>query len=113
MEANRRLERVGYDLAVTRDLTRIIRPRGRIAMVGLFNSQLGRIDLDALVVNNITLKGSLGSPNVWEETIHLMETAKIRAGPLITERRALSEAAEVFQMMAERRPDLVKAVLVP
>ena len=82
-------------------------------MVGLFNSQLGEFDLDALVVNNITIKGSLGSPNVWEETIHLLETGRIRAAPLITERRPLSEAAEVFRMMAERRADLVKAVLLP
>jgi L-iditol 2-dehydrogenase len=99
--------------AVTADLLRIVRPRGRIAVVGLFNSQKGEIDLDALVVNNITLKGSLGSPNVWEETLHLLETGAIRAGPLITHRRALSEALQVLQMMEERQPDLIKAVLVP
>jgi L-iditol 2-dehydrogenase len=99
--------------AVTADLLKIVRPRGRIALVGLFNSQKGEIDLDALVVNNITLKGSLGSPNVWEETLYLLETGAIRAGPLITHRRPLSEALQVLQMMEERRPDLIKAVLLP
>jgi L-iditol 2-dehydrogenase len=99
--------------AVTADLLKIVRPRGRIAMVGLFNSQKGEIDLDALVVNNITLKGSLGSPNVWEETLHLLETGAIRAGPLITHRRPLPEALAVLEMMEERQPDLIKAVLVP
>jgi len=99
--------------AVARDMIRIVRPRGRIAVVGLFNSQMGEIDLDALVVNNITIKGSLGSPGVWEETIHLLESGQIRATPLITHRRPLSEAAEVLAMMAERRPNLIKAVLLP
>ena len=99
--------------AVTRELMKIICPRGRIAMVGLFNSQRGELDLDALVVNNITLKGSLGSPNNWDETLHLMETGQIKAAPLITERRPLAEAAAVFKMMAERRPELIKAVLLP
>ena len=98
---------------VTRNLLKIVRPRGRIAMVGLFNSQRGEIDLDALVVNNITIRGSLGSPNVWDETIHLMESGRIRTGPLITGRYPLSEAEKVFQMMAERSPNLIKAILLP
>jgi threonine dehydrogenase-like Zn-dependent dehydrogenase len=99
--------------AVMADLFKIVRPRGRIALVGLFNSQKGQIDLDALVVNNITIRGSLGSPNVWEETLHLLETEKIRAEPLITHRRPLFQALQVLQMMEERQPDLIKAILVP
>jgi L-iditol 2-dehydrogenase len=99
--------------AVMADLLKIVRPRGRIALVGLFNSQKGEIDLDALVVNNIKIKGSLGSPNVWDETLYLLETGRIRAAPLITHRRPLSEALNVLQMMEERQPDLIKAVLVP
>jgi len=99
--------------AVTQDLMRMVRPRGRIALVGLFNSQWGSFDLDALVVNNITIKGSLGSPNVWDETLDLLMTGRIQAGPLITHRYPLSETAEVFQRMAERPDDLIKAVLLP
>jgi len=99
--------------AVCRDLMKITRPRGRISLIGLFNSQMGELDLDAFVVNNITLQGSLGSPNVWDETINLMETGRIRTAPLITERLPLAKALDVFQMMADKRPDLVKAVLLP
>jgi len=97
----------------TRDMLALLRPRGRVSMVGLFNSQKGEFDLDTLVVNNITIKGSLGSPNVWDETLYLMESGKIKAAPLITERRPLAEALAVFQMMEDKRPDLIKAVLVP
>jgi threonine dehydrogenase-like Zn-dependent dehydrogenase len=99
--------------SVCRDLMKITRPRGRISLIGLFNSQVGELDLDAFVVNNITLQGSLGSPNVWDETINLMETGRIRTAPLITERLPLSRALDVFQMMADKRADLVKAVLLP
>jgi 2-desacetyl-2-hydroxyethyl bacteriochlorophyllide A dehydrogenase len=106
------IEATGNPAAV-RELTRIVRPRGRIALVGLFNSQMGEVDLDALVVNNITIKGSLGSPGVWEETIALLETGRIRAAPLITHRRPLAEADDIMAMMAERRTDLIKAVLTP
>ena len=99
--------------AVCRDLMKITRPRGRISLIGLFNSQLGEFDLDAFVVNNITMQGSLGSPNVWDETIAMMETGRIRTAPLITERMPLSNVPVVFQMMADKRPDLVKVVLEP
>jgi threonine dehydrogenase-like Zn-dependent dehydrogenase len=99
--------------AITQDILTYVRPRGRISMVGLFNSQKGELDLDALVVNNITLKGSLGSPNVWDETLYLMESGKIQAAPLITERRPLAETLAVFEMMEHKQPDLIKAVLIP
>ncbi len=99
--------------AVTQDLLKIVRPRGRIVLVGLFNSQRGELDLDALVVNNITLQGSLGSPNVWDETIHLMETGRIKAAPLISVRMPLAQVEDVFRLMEAKAPDLVKAVLLP
>jgi 2-desacetyl-2-hydroxyethyl bacteriochlorophyllide A dehydrogenase len=98
---------------VTLDLMKIVRPRGRIVLVGLFNSQMGQFDLDALVVNNISVLGSLGSPNVWDETIHLMESGQIRSQPLISRRLPLGQAADVFDLMEAKDPDLVKAVLLP
>ena len=82
-------------------------------MVGLFNSQRGEIDLDAFVVNNITLRGALGSPNVWPETLQLMEAGRICAEPPITARRPLAQAVDVLQWMAGRPSELVKAVLLP
>ena len=91
----------------------LVRPRGRIGLVGLFNSQRGSFDLDALVVNNITVQGSLGSPNVWDETLYLLQSGKIQAAPLITGRRPLSEAEAMLQRIATRPPELIKAVLTP
>jgi 2-desacetyl-2-hydroxyethyl bacteriochlorophyllide A dehydrogenase len=99
--------------AVTRDFMRIIRPRGRIVLVGLYSGQSGSIDLDALVVNDITLRGALGSPNVWDETISLLQTGRIHTEPLISVRLPLRQAEDVFRMMEQKRPDLVKAVLLP
>ncbi|MHB1355328.1 MAG: zinc-dependent alcohol dehydrogenase [Anaerolineae bacterium] len=99
--------------AVTDSLLTYIRPRGRVVMTGLFNSRKGQLDLDALVTNNITLRGSLGSPNVWDETIHLMEQGIVRAGPLITHCFSLADAAQAMQLLACRQPSLIKVVLTP
>jgi len=98
---------------VTQDMLRIVRPCGRVVMVGLFNNRAGEIDLDALVVNNVRIQGSLGSPNVWDETLYLMENGKVQTRPLISVQLPLAQALDVFKMMEERRPDLIKAVLLP
>jgi L-iditol 2-dehydrogenase len=111
----------GYDVVieatgnptVTRSLLNYIRPHGRIVMTGLFNSQKGELDLDALVTNNITLQGSLGSPNVWDDTIHLLEMGVVRAAPLISHRFSLAEVKSAMRLMASKQPDLVKVVLTP
>ncbi len=99
--------------AVTRQMMALVRPRGRISMVGLFNSQRGELDLDAFVVNNITLRGALGSPNVWDETIQLLEAGRIQAQPLISERQPLERATDVLRRIAGRPPELIKVVLEP
>ncbi|MCC7355047.1 MAG: zinc-binding dehydrogenase [Anaerolineae bacterium] len=98
---------------VTEDLMKITRPRGRISLMGLFNSQMGKIDLDALVVGNITLQGSLGSPGVWDETVSLIERGLVRCRPLITHRFALQDVAEAFVLIQDRTSDVVKVSLRP
>jgi threonine dehydrogenase-like Zn-dependent dehydrogenase len=98
---------------VSEDFMKITRPRGRISVMGLFNSQMGKIDLDAFVVGNITLQGSLGSPGVWAETISLMERGLIQARPLISHRFSLQEVEDAFSLMKDRSSDVVKISLQP
>lgn len=99
--------------AVTSDLMKITRPYGRISLMGLFNSQMGSIDLDALVVGNITIKGSLGSPGVWDETISLIERGHVNTKALITHPFALADVPQAFDLMQDRTSDVVKICLKP
>jgi 2-desacetyl-2-hydroxyethyl bacteriochlorophyllide A dehydrogenase len=98
---------------VTEQFMKITRPRGRISVMGLFNSQMGKLDLDAFVVGNITLQGSLGSPGVWAETINLLERGMVKAKPLITHRFALKDVTSAFELMQDRSSDVVKISLQP
>ena len=101
------------NMAVIPDLTAVARPLARIVLTGVFGGMSGALDLDAVVLRNLTIRGALGSPNVWPETLDLIESGRIRTEPLITERRPLAEAGEVLRLLEERRADLVKAVLTP
>jgi L-iditol 2-dehydrogenase len=98
---------------VTRSIIAITRPHGRVVITGLFSSQKGEVDLDALVTKNVVIKGSLGSPNVWDETIHLLEKGVVRAGPLISHRFPLADVSQAMQLLASKQLDLVKVVLTP
>lgn len=98
---------------VTKDLMKITRPYGRISLMGLFNSQMGSIDLDALVVGNITVKGSLGSPGVWDETINLIERGLVNTKALITHPFPLADVPQAFELMQDRTSDVVKICLKP
>ena len=91
----------------------ILAPRARVAVTGLFAGQKCEIDLDQLVVNNITVYGSLGGPSVWGEAISLHERGKVTAAPLITHRLRLSEFQEGFDIARTRRDHALKVVLEP
>lgn len=106
------LEATGNPI-VTKDLMKITRPYGRISLMGLFNSQMGCFDLDALVVGNITIKGSLGSPGVWDEAIGLLERGLVQVEPLVSHTLELSRAQEALELMQDRTNDVIKIILKP
>ena len=83
------------------------------AMTGLFAGQKCAVDFDPLVINNITILGSLGGPSVWDEAIELHERGKVTAAPLITHRLPLEDFVEGIEIMRNRTDNALKVVLEP
>ncbi len=106
------IEAVGKP-SVWENLTSILAPRARVAVTGLYAGKKCGIDFDSLVVNNITVYGSLGGPNVWDEAIDLHERGLVRAEPLITHRMPLAEFERGFDIVRNRRENALKVVLEP
>jgi 2-desacetyl-2-hydroxyethyl bacteriochlorophyllide A dehydrogenase len=106
------IEAVGKP-AVWNDIVSILSPRARIAMTGLFAGQKCTVDFDPLVINNITILGCLGGPSVWDEAIHLHESGKVTAKPIITHRLPLKDFVQGIEMMRHRTDNAVKVVLEP
>ncbi len=106
------IEAVGK-AAVWNDIVSILAPRARIAMTGLFAGQKCTVDFDPLVINNITILGCLGGPSVWDEAIHLHESGKVTAKPIITHRLPLKDFVQGIEMMRHRTDNAVKVVLAP
>lgn len=95
------------------DIEKMIKPMGRIGIMGLFSGKKGAFNLDKLVIENITIYGTLGSPNVWDESISLIENKKINAKALITHKLPLKEFEKGLEMMEKRLDNSVKIVLEP
>ena len=91
----------------------IVAPLARIGMTGLFAGKLCQVDFDPVVVNNITLKGSLGGANMWPEAISLHERGLITAKPLITHRLPLSDFLRGTRIARERIDDAIKVIIEP
>ena len=106
------LEAVGKP-AVWDDIVSIIAPRARVAMTGLFAGQKCTVDFDPLVVNNITILGTLGGPSCWDEAIDLHQRGAITAGPLITHRLPLASFVEGIEIMRHRTDNAIKVILEP
>jgi threonine dehydrogenase-like Zn-dependent dehydrogenase len=91
----------------------ILAPRARIAMTGLFAGQKCAVDFDPLVINNITILGSLGGPSVWGEAIDLHERGAISAEPLISHHLPLQDFVKGIEIMRNRTDNTIKVVLEP
>jgi (R,R)-butanediol dehydrogenase/meso-butanediol dehydrogenase/diacetyl reductase len=76
--------------------TELVRPRGRVVVVALYEDQ-ARFDPTRVVHKEIDVRGSaMVTPDDFRDAIDLLATGKARAEPLITHRRPLAELEEAF-----------------
>jgi len=76
-----------------------VRPGGRVVFQGLFAGQpLTNFDLDQLVINDITVCGALGSPNIWPDVIRLIESGKVNPAAIISHEVSLQNFVEGIEV---------------
>ena len=104
------IEAVGVPEGATLAL-RAVAPRGRVVITGVFEGEMQTIDLNTIMPKELTVIGSLGGPLVFDDVIALVRQGKIQVKPINTHFFPLARGPEVLAMVAEGRPDLVKAHL--
>lgn len=98
----------GLELAVE-----LAAPSARIGAVGICGGRRPALDLDRLVVRELSLIGSLGSPHVWPSTIAMLHDGRLRTRPLISHILPLKELGEAFALIEQQAPGVVKIVVQP
>ena len=59
---------------------------GRIVLLGLFAGKRSTgLDLDRVVIGDVSLRGALGSPGVWPDVIGLFERGVVDPRPLVSD----------------------------
>jgi 2-desacetyl-2-hydroxyethyl bacteriochlorophyllide A dehydrogenase len=78
-------------------------PGGRVVLQGIFAGQkLDGLDLDRVVVGEITLQGALGSPGVWPDVIRLIESGRVDPGILVTDQLELTDYHLAIEQVRRR-----------
>jgi len=104
------LEATGYPLAAEQAL-RSVRTGGRIVLQGLFQGKKIEVDLDALVIGDITLRGALGSPGICKSVIDLIARGRVNPDAIVTHTLPLAEYERALELA--RRRTGIKILLEP
>jgi 2-desacetyl-2-hydroxyethyl bacteriochlorophyllide A dehydrogenase len=95
------------------DIQQVIRPLGRIVLNGFFGGKRADIDWDFVTTNEIMIRGTLGSANVWDDVIYMLETGKIEVKSLISHVMKLEDFEEGLDIMVSRRDNACKIIFNP
>lgn len=101
------IECVGSDATLEQALE-VIRPAGRIILVGL--GPKTPVDITFLVQNQIKMQGAFCFLDEFHQAIELMRSKRVRVDPMISHRFALEETKEAFE--TQSNSDVSVKVLV-
>ena len=85
---------------------------GGIGAVAFYDTKLNDLNIDRLVLNDVTLAGSAGSENVGRITLSLMKSGRIDGTPMITHRIKLEEAKDFLDNMKKNSANTIKGLIV-
>ena len=90
-----------------------VRRRGRVVLIGLTGTASQPVPLDRVVVEELTIHGSLGSPWVWPRAVALVERGDVHPSSLVTHEFTLDRVEEAFATVASRAPGVLKVLIRP
>ncbi|HTZ60675.1 MAG TPA: alcohol dehydrogenase catalytic domain-containing protein [Acidobacteriaceae bacterium] len=96
----------------TRQALRVVRPGGRILLYGVYEHEIGHLDLNQLVLKDLTVVGAQSDRNGWDEVIALVTSGALNLKKLITHRFPLEEGQAAFHLVRNRKQAVIKAVLL-
>jgi 2-desacetyl-2-hydroxyethyl bacteriochlorophyllide A dehydrogenase len=96
----------------TRHAFKVVRPGGRILLYGVYEHAIDHLDLNQLVLKDLTVVGAQSDRNGWEDVIALVTAGALNLRKLITHRLPLEEGQAAFNLVRNREQAVIKAVLL-
>jgi len=88
-----------------------VRPGGRVIMLGVFSGQTIPLNLDRVVLEEVSLQGVVGSPGVWPATIKAIEQGKIDPSRIVSHRFRLDQLTEALALLRRRDDNVIKVTI--
>ena len=106
IEAVRELTKGGADLVIeasghASSLANVFEyagPEGKVSMVGINIGQKFPVELGKIQMQNLTVRGCIGSPGVWPAAIRFLERTGIDLSPIQTHSFPLGEALAALEL---------------
>lgn len=105
------IEVVGNTAALNTAISNV-RKGGSVTLIGNL-SQKVEIPFQQIVTRQISLQGSCAICGEYEEVLSLMQNGKVDVKPMISKVAPLSEGAEWFKRLYNKREGLNKIILIP
>jgi len=110
--ANVVIEATGNPKAVETALE-VVDAGGNITLLGLFAENKASLDLEKVVLKNLTIKGSLSSSGaMWLETIALIESGKVDPSRIISHKFPLEQFSKAVETLEKKLDNVLKVVVV-
>ncbi len=86
---------------------------GTVVLLGLTGAESVNVHVDGVVVRDLTLRGSLGSPHTWPQAVALIAAGAVAPSCLVSHEYTLDEVADAYELAAQRRSGVRKIVIRP
>jgi len=91
----------------------LTRDAGTINTVGIYTSAIPEFDMSDVVLRDITVKGSVASPNAYEAVLRLIAAGRITPEACISHSFKLAEVEKALELQERKAPDRIKILLHP
>ena len=82
---------------------KLVAPGGKVILQSLCGSKnQDSFDLDHVVINDLTLRGALGSPGIWPNVIKLIEGGSVKPEKIVTHEFPITKFAEALEVSRQR-----------
>ena len=89
-----------------------VKPGGKVCALSILGKSSVPIDVDYLVTREISLIGSLASPNTFIPTMELIANGKIDVKPLITQTFPLERGVDAFEYVYKKQGPRIKVLVI-
>jgi L-iditol 2-dehydrogenase len=99
------------DPSIFNDVMLLLRPSGTLVIPGFYERALKEVHIDRLIVQNCTLVGAAGTPNMGRKVLDLLSNRHISLKEMITDRFHFEDAQEAFEAISARNDRRIKILL--